>query len=87
MVDSDDEYNGHFIPKGSIILPNMGAIASDPTIYPDPEAFKPERHLGATPELDSASYNFGFGRRCVSLLLSFPTLPCSPNAQPRPASR
>ncbi|TEB27129.1 cytochrome P450 [Coprinellus micaceus] len=63
MVDSDDEYNGHFIPKGSIILPNMGAIASDATIYPDPEAFKPERHLGEAPELDSGAYNFGFGRR------------------------
>ncbi|KAJ3539842.1 hypothetical protein NMY22_g4549 [Coprinellus aureogranulatus] len=63
MVDSDDEYKGYFIPKGSIILPNMGAIASDSTIYPEPDSFKPERHLGAEPQLDSGAYNFGFGRR------------------------
>jgi cytochrome P450 len=75
MVDSDDEYNGHFIPKGSIILPNMGAIASDATIYPDPEAFKPERHLGEAPELDSGAYNFGFGRRCVFFLPFLVPLP------------
>lgn len=63
MVDSDDHYKGYFIPKGAIILPNMGAIASDPTVYPDPTAFQPERHLGEEPQLDSGHYNFGFGRR------------------------
>ncbi|RXW19052.1 hypothetical protein EST38_g6810 [Candolleomyces aberdarensis] len=63
MLDTDDVYNGFFIPKGTIVLPNMGAIASDPTVYPEPEKFKPERHLGDKPQLDSAQYNFGFGRR------------------------
>ncbi|KAJ2920115.1 hypothetical protein MD484_g266, partial [Candolleomyces efflorescens] len=46
-VDSDDYYKGYFIPKGSIILPNMGAVASDPSIYPEPEKFIPERFVAS----------------------------------------
>ncbi|RXW21706.1 hypothetical protein EST38_g4157 [Candolleomyces aberdarensis] len=83
--DSDDYYKGYFIPKGSIILPNMGAVASDPSIYPDPENFIPERHIPSIlkdtesgldehadqTQLDPASYVFGFGRRvCPGKLLA-----------------
>ena len=28
MLDTDDVYNGFFIPKGTIILPNMGCVLS-----------------------------------------------------------
>ncbi|KAF4548076.1 Cytochrome P450-like protein 54 [Elsinoe fawcettii] len=50
----DDEYNGYFIPKGSIIHPNLWhapiakpskAIHYDPEIYPDPEDFNPDRWM------------------------------------------
>ncbi|KAL1936980.1 hypothetical protein VTO73DRAFT_2440 [Trametes versicolor] len=63
----DDEYSGYCIPKGSIIIPNLWAFSRDPDVYPDPEAFNPDRFLtngefyaGA---LDPHSYIFGFGRR------------------------
>ncbi|KFA66345.1 hypothetical protein S40285_01293 [Stachybotrys chlorohalonatus IBT 40285] len=62
----DDVYNGYFIPKGSILLPNVGHFASDPNTYDDPEVFRPERFLptdGREPPLDPRSYVFGFGRR------------------------
>ncbi|KAI0033190.1 cytochrome P450 [Vararia minispora EC-137] len=56
------------IPKGSIVLGNAWAILHDQTYYPEPDAFKPERHLGTDghvledPILD---YAFGYGtRRC-----------------------
>jgi cytochrome P450 len=32
-------------------------------VYPDPDTFRPERHLGHTPEQDPRLYSFGFGRR------------------------
>jgi len=64
----DDEYNGHHIPKGTMILPNVWAISRDPARYPDPLAFKPERWLpGETsegvPSVRPQEYAFGFGRR------------------------
>ncbi|KAF7292754.1 O-methylsterigmatocystin oxidoreductase [Mycena indigotica] len=59
----DDIFNGYFIPKGSIILPHMWQMSRDTKYYTDPEAFRPERFLGANPELDPNVYMFGFGRR------------------------
>ncbi|EIW58855.1 cytochrome P450 [Trametes versicolor FP-101664 SS1] len=63
----DDEYNGHYIPKGSVVIVNAWAISRDPDVYPDPEMFNPARFLKDgefTPgALDPSSYIFGFGRR------------------------
>lgn len=43
----------------------------DPTTYPDPKSFKPERFLGEFPETDPREYIFGFGRRrCPGRLLA-----------------
>nr|POE75593.1 cytochrome p450 monooxygenase psod [Quercus suber] len=44
-VEADDFYNGYFIPKGSRILPLDYAFLRNPTKYPDPENFRPERYL------------------------------------------
>ncbi|KAF7366394.1 O-methylsterigmatocystin oxidoreductase [Mycena sanguinolenta] len=52
----DDIYNGYLIPKGSIILPHMWQMSRDTTYYTDPEDFRPERFLGAEPELDPNTY-------------------------------
>ena len=51
----------------------LRAILRDPQVYPDPEAFRPERFLNSNGELavegkDPADVGFGFGRRQVSLL-------------------
>ncbi|EKM60777.1 uncharacterized protein PHACADRAFT_133539 [Phanerochaete carnosa HHB-10118-sp] len=67
----DDTYRGYFIPKGSIVVVNMWHLFQDPEIYPEPEAFKPERFLGANPQQDIRLFNFGLGRRiCPGLNLA-----------------
>ncbi|KAI0669936.1 cytochrome P450 [Trametes maxima] len=63
----DDEYNGYYIPKGSIVLGNIWAISHDPRTYSEPDIFNPDRYFkdGAWDPsvLDPISYAFGFGRR------------------------
>ncbi|KAJ7447294.1 cytochrome P450 [Mycena galericulata] len=72
----DDWYDGYFIPKGTICIPNIWAINRDPDIYgPDADAFRPERYLDANGELAPVQFDtnkeeghvtFGFGRRlCI----------------------
>jgi len=59
---ADDTYNGYFIPSGSIVIPNVWAIAYDETVFKSPHEFRPERFLeGDT--LDPDVFAFGFGRR------------------------
>ena len=41
----DDVYRGFFIPGGAIVIQNVWAISRDPSIYPDPETFNPDRFL------------------------------------------
>ncbi|RDX44595.1 CyP450 monooxygenase [Lentinus brumalis] len=63
----EDEYRGYRIPKGSIVISNIWAYSRDPSVYPDPEAFMPERFLKdgkLNPDVrDSATIAFGYGRR------------------------
>ncbi|KAF8509027.1 cytochrome P450 [Hysterangium stoloniferum] len=58
----DDTYNGWFIPKGTVMLPNQWALLHDPEVYPDPLSFKPERFLEPGVK-DPRTAAFGFGRR------------------------
>ncbi|PWY82348.1 flavonoid 3-hydroxylase [Aspergillus eucalypticola CBS 122712] len=67
----EDIFNGYLIPKGAIIVPNVWAFTHDPANYHNPEAFNPDRFLGATPQPDPRLYAFGFGRRiCPGRLLA-----------------
>ncbi|RDX52094.1 cytochrome P450 [Lentinus brumalis] len=64
---ADDEYDGFFIPKGSIVMVNAWSILHDPERYPQPEKFVPDRFikngaLNMDPG-DPAHIAFGFGRR------------------------
>ncbi|KAJ6178530.1 hypothetical protein N7519_008991 [Penicillium mononematosum] len=74
----DDTWGEYFIPKGSLVLPNMWAMTHDPTVYHDPMVFKPERFLGIDgrePEFDPHDLVFGFGRRiCPARILADTTL-------------
>ncbi|KAI0704090.1 cytochrome P450 [Earliella scabrosa] len=66
---ADDQYNGYFIPAGSIVTPNIWAMSRDPETFPEPEEFKPERFLNQNGQLDMSgtvdpiNFVFGFGRR------------------------
>ncbi|PYH90324.1 cytochrome P450 [Aspergillus ellipticus CBS 707.79] len=75
---ADDIYEGYFIPKGSIVMPNIWAFLHDPTIYHDPMTFTPERFLDSdahTAEPDPHRMAFGFGRReCPGKLLADRTI-------------
>ncbi|KAI0291060.1 cytochrome P450 [Multifurca ochricompacta] len=60
MRQEDDIYEGYFIPKGAV------GNLHDPEMYPDPEAFKPERFLnpdGSLRDDPTLLAAFGFGKR------------------------
>jgi len=60
-----DTYKGYYIPKDSIIHPNVWAMTRDAVKYKDPETFNPDRFFTAEGKLndDDMTYVFGFGRR------------------------
>ncbi|KDQ13801.1 hypothetical protein BOTBODRAFT_110870 [Botryobasidium botryosum FD-172 SS1] len=61
----DDYYEGYWIPKGTMVMPNVWS-----TLYEDPERFWPERFEGGK-GLDPRLWAFGFGRRiCPGLYFS-----------------
>jgi cytochrome P450 len=67
-VMQNDVYDGHFIPKGSLVVANIWAMLRDPEVFPDPERFDPERYLEKVDEKtarrrDPRVFAFGFGRR------------------------
>lgn len=56
----------HFIPEGTTISISSYSTARDPHVFPQPEAFIPERWLQATPEMKAMSRPFSTGsRNCV----------------------
>lgn len=44
-------------------------ILHNPDVYHEPERFMPDRYLVVNPPPDPESYAFGFGRRCLDILL------------------
>ncbi|KXN89187.1 O-methylsterigmatocystin oxidoreductase [Leucoagaricus sp. SymC.cos] len=67
MTTDDDEFNGWFIPKGTIVIGSAWSILHDPEAYKDPLEFIPERFLRdgqLDPSVRDPSITaFGFGRR------------------------
>ncbi|KIL66896.1 hypothetical protein M378DRAFT_160436 [Amanita muscaria Koide BX008] len=61
----DDVYKGYYIPKGTIVLPNIWAISRNEDKYSNPDSFNPERFFNPDGTLndDTVGYAFGFGRR------------------------
>lgn len=62
-------------------------MSRDPTAYPEPEVFLPERFMNdgssVTAAQDPSRLQFGFGRRCV---ISGSSLPCG-NSKRSPTAR
>jgi len=57
----------YVIPAGAIIQGSHWSLCRDPAVFPDGDAFKPERWLDANGKIrkDMESYPYGFGRRYV----------------------
>ena len=63
----DDIYRGYLIPAGAIVVQNVWAVCRDPSVYPDPEVFNPDRFL-KDGKINQLVFNpedrvFGTGRR------------------------
>lgn len=73
-VAEDDIHDGYYIPKGSLVLPNIWFMLNDPRTYANPSQFNPERFLakdGKESETEPRTMCFGFGRRvCPGLHLA-----------------
>ncbi|KAK7204357.1 putative cytochrome P450 [Myxozyma melibiosi] len=66
---------GHFFPEGTTVGINAWVIHNDPTIFPSPETFAPERWLEASPsklqEMNQCWFPFGAGTRsCIGKNIS-----------------
>ncbi|KAG2043176.1 cytochrome P450 [Suillus americanus] len=65
-ASEDDIHDGYYIPKGSVVIPNIWFMLNDPERYANPSQFNPERFLandGKKPETEPRTICFGFGRR------------------------
>ncbi|KIJ96361.1 hypothetical protein K443DRAFT_10697 [Laccaria amethystina LaAM-08-1] len=69
MVTQDDEYNGYFIPAGTLVVGNTWAILHNPETFPEPTRFNPDRFMDTSIDgqqfspMDPLSSAFGYGRR------------------------
>ncbi|KAH7912679.1 cytochrome P450 [Hygrophoropsis aurantiaca] len=61
----DIVYKDYCIPEGAIVFGNHWAISRDPDVYPNPDAFDPQRWLNSDGQVrdDLKFPSFGFGRR------------------------
>ncbi|KAG2069375.1 cytochrome P450 [Suillus decipiens] len=59
------EDENYCIPAGTTVVGNLWAISRDPEVYPEPDAFKPQRWIDDQGRLrdDLAFFVYGFGRR------------------------
>ncbi|GBE84279.1 Multifunctional cytochrome P450 monooxygenase af510 [Sparassis crispa] len=67
-LTEDDVYQGMHIPKGSLVFANIWNMMRNEELYPDAQAFKPERFMEEADEQtakrrDPRNFVFGFGRR------------------------
>ncbi|KAH8666067.1 cytochrome P450 [Ilyonectria robusta] len=71
---ADDICEGYFIPKDSMVFPNVWHFTHDPEVYDEPMSFNPGRFLetdGHEPAPDPHKFVFGFGRRiCPGRILA-----------------
>ncbi|XP_076802018.1 cytochrome P450 2U1-like [Clavelina lepadiformis] len=59
-TNEDTELNGYFIPKNTLVAPNIWAVHNDPEYWEEPETFKPERFINEKGEFVSSSHVIPF---------------------------
>jgi cytochrome P450 len=59
------ELEGLTVPTGTLVVPYIALVHRRPDIYPDPDAFRPERFLGVRPGTYSWIPFGGGMRRCI----------------------
>lgn len=78
-AEYDVQVGQYTVPKGTQILVNVWAMGRDPNIWPDPEAFEPERFLDNKIDYKGQDFElipFGSGRRmCPGLSFANRMLP------------
>ncbi|ODM96046.1 Lithocholate 6-beta-hydroxylase [Orchesella cincta] len=77
ICTKDWNYKGYSIKKGTRVMLAAWAANRNPEVYPDPEAFKPERFLpGNKGSLESYAFtSFGFGpRNCIGMRFAYENL-------------
>ncbi|KAJ7109599.1 putative monooxygenase [Mycena crocata] len=63
-LTKDDVYEGFYLPKGSIMVPNVWHMLHNPEVYPNPDDFNPDRYNNLDSEMEKVwDVAFGFGRR------------------------
>ncbi|KAF9449723.1 cytochrome P450 [Macrolepiota fuliginosa MF-IS2] len=66
-VTEEDTYRGYRIPKNATVMGNVWAIMHDPSLFPNPDIFNPDRFLESKlrgwAQPDPCRWAFGFGRR------------------------
>ncbi|CAE6410582.1 unnamed protein product [Rhizoctonia solani] len=73
LLEQDDWYEGHFIPKHTTLICNVWAIHSNPERYENPDLFNPDRFIGHKLSMSQSMvqsdpfkrdhFAFGAGRR------------------------
>ncbi|TVY73237.1 Cytochrome P450 monooxygenase sdnE [Lachnellula suecica] len=65
-TNTDLHYQGYTIPQGTAVSMNTMSLQKDPRIFPDPDAFKPERWLGEKTRGDLFCWSRG-RRACLGI--------------------
>lgn len=57
QLDGDFNIKGYTIPSGTVVSTQAWSVHRVPEVFPDPDAFKPERWLAETDEMRVSSTN------------------------------